>query len=278
LAGSLLLAGLPAVAPAQGHGPIYGLSTPTLGAGGWSLDLGTMGRRTPSGEWMAMFRPMLSYGITEDVQLSVSVPVPLRTPAAPRPERVATRMPATRDVEVLGAWRFHRSAPSVGSRFETTLYAGLDVPTDEARRGAETAPGLVGALVTGYASRSVYVWVGGLGRRYRSAGPVGGDRPGDLAMASLVVGYRPPAFRHDYPRPDWRVFLEVVGEVSGRDRVGGVRQPDTGGRQLYVGPTLLGLFGSWGVSGGPLFPVYRRLNGGRRGDSVRLAFDLIFWF
>ena len=29
---------------AQGHGPVYGLSTPTLGRGGWSLDVAGMGR------------------------------------------------------------------------------------------------------------------------------------------------------------------------------------------------------------------------------------------
>lgn len=276
-ASTVALATAPARAWSQGHGPIYGLSTPTLGAGAWSLDLGTMGRRT-GGEWMAMFRPMLSYGITEDLQASLSLPMPLRTPQEARPARSTTRMPATPDVELLLGWRFHRDGTAIGTRFESTMYLGFDYPTDGTRRGVRTSPGLVGALVSGYASRSVYLWIGGLGRRYMTPSGPTADHPGDLGMASLVVGYRPPPFQRDYPHPDWRVFVELVGEVSSRDVIGGVRQPDTGGSQLFLGPTVLGLFGSWGISGGPVFPVYRRLNGNRAGDSVRLALDLIFWF
>lgn len=36
----------------------------------------------------------------------------------------------------------------------------------------------------------------------------------DLAMYSIVVGYRPKPFRKGYPSPDWRVFVEVVGELN----------------------------------------------------------------
>jgi hypothetical protein len=47
---------------------------------------------------------------------------------------------------------------------------------------------------------------------------------------------------------------------------------------LFVGPTLLGLYSGWGVSGGPLFPAYRQLNGNQPREKVRLALDVIFWF
>lgn len=57
----------------QGHGPVFGLSTPTIGRGGWSLDFTAMGRNTTTGA-LAMLRPMLSYGLTEDVQLSLVPP------------------------------------------------------------------------------------------------------------------------------------------------------------------------------------------------------------
>src|SRR5712692_582243 len=48
---------------ASGHGPVFGLATPTNPKNGWSLDLGFMGRngQVDSG---AMFRGMLGYGIT----------------------------------------------------------------------------------------------------------------------------------------------------------------------------------------------------------------------
>jgi len=42
------------------------------------------------------------------VQLSVSVPVPLGTAERMMPARGTTRMPASRDLEALLAWRFQR--------------------------------------------------------------------------------------------------------------------------------------------------------------------------
>jgi hypothetical protein len=35
----------------------------------------------------------------------------------------------------------------------------------------------------------------------------------------MVLGYRPTFFRKDYPRPDWRLFLEAVGERSAADEI-----------------------------------------------------------
>jgi hypothetical protein len=271
--------GVPASrADAQGHGPVYGLSTPTLRKGGWSLDAGFMGRVMGEHE-MVMLRPMLSYGITEDLQFSASLPVPVYTSQGMMPTRIAARMPAAPDVELTLGWRFQKRELGVGSRFESTTYLAFDYPTDAMRGGLRMVPGVAAALATGYVSRSVYAWVGGMYRRYVT--PVGptADHAGDLAMYSLVIGYRPTAFQHrDYPHADWRLFVEAVGEVAARDVAAGVERSTSGGHRLFVGPTLLGLYGGWGVSGGPLFPVYQQLNGEQPRDKVRLALDFIFWF
>ena len=273
----LVAAGAPGDARAQGHGPVFALSTPTLRKNGWSLDAGFMGQAV-AGEEMAMFRPMLSYGITENLQLSASVPISIRGDDGMTSSRVATRMPATPDAEVTLGWRFQRRELGVGSRYETTAYVGAGYPTDATRGGVETAPGATAALSTGYVSRTVYMWAGGMVRRYAGSGGAAPDRGGDLAMYTVAWGWRPPAFQHDYPHADWRLFVEAVGEVAGRDRVRGVRRESSGGHQLFVGPTLLGLYGGWGVSGGPLFPVYRRVNGAQPREKVRVALDFIAWF
>jgi hypothetical protein len=227
---------------------------------------------------MAMFRPMVSYGVTEDLQLSTSFPLPIYSSQGMMPARVATRMPASPDVELTLGWRFNKRELGIGSRFESTTFLTLAYPTDATRMGLQTSPGVAAALTTGYVSRTVYAWVGGMYRRYVT--PVGrtADHPGDLAMYSVVLGYRPPAFQHDYPHADWRLFVEAVGEVAARDVAAGIERPASGGHGLFVGPTLLGLYGGWGISGGPLFPVYQRLNGAQPREKVRVALDLIFWF
>lgn len=266
----------PGSAAAAGHGPVYGLATPTLGKGSFSLDVAVMGKLGERDA--AMARPMLAYGITADLQASLSLPMPLHVPIGAPPARMMALMPANRDVELLLGWRFQRTGPAIGARYESTAYLGLLYPTDSVRAGVRTAPGLYGAAVTGYASRAVYAWAGALYRRYMTPAGEAADHPGDLAMYSLVLGYRPGLFRQDYPRPDWRVFVELVGEHAARDRRGGATLPDSGGRQLFVGPTLLGLYGNWGISGGPLFRVHGQLNGAQPQDKVRVALNFSYWF
>jgi len=227
---------------------------------------------------MVMFRPMVSYGITEHVQLSASLPVPVYTSQGMAPARIATRMPASPDIEFTMGWRFQARELGIGSRYESTAYLALDYPTDATRMALRTAPGVMGALATGYVSRSLYAWAGGLYRRYVT--PIGAtaDHTGDVAMVSAVLGLRPPSMQYEYPHADWRLFIEGVGEITQRSVAAGVPVVSTGGHQYFVGPTLLGLYGGWGVSGGPLFPVYQQLNGAQRRDKVRLALDVVTWF
>jgi hypothetical protein len=272
----LPLAPVPASGLSQGHGPIYGLSTPTLGKGGWSVDAAFMGRFLEDGSAI-MTRPMVSYGVTEDLQASMSFPIPLHRDEGTPPIRGLTRMPMTEDIQAMLGWRFHRDAPGVGARWESTAWLAFEYPTDDIRSDIETASGLYGAAVTGYASRSWYVWAGGAYRRHMASSGPNEDRLGDTSMASLVVGYRPPAFRGDYPSADWRGFLELVGEWTGRDTVTGRPMDDTGGRQVFLGLTLLGLYGSWGISGGPAIPVYQSSNGDAPRERLRTAVNFTFW-
>jgi len=264
-------------AEATGHGPVYGLATPTLGKGGWSLDVSVMDREVNDTS-SAMLRPLLSYGITEDLQASVSLPMPLYMPSGLPSARMMAMMPSSKDVELLLGWRFHRRGSAVGTRVESTAYVGFDYPVDFVRAGVRTAPGLYGSVVTGYASRSFYVWGGGLYRRYMGTPGAAAERPGDVGLYSLVVGYRPTAFRKELPHADWRVFVEALGEHVGKDHLAGAPLPNTGGRQFFVGPTVLGLYGSWGISGGPLFRVAGRPNGPAKGDRVRMVVNYTYWF
>lgn len=263
-------------AAARGHGPTYGLATPTLGRGGLSVDVSGMYRRTAAGS-PAMLRAMLGYGITEDFQVSASIPVPLRVEASVTPTRTMAMMSAAPDVEVEAAWRFHRRDTGVGTRRESTAYAGVGYPTDSARAGIPTAPTVFAGAATGAVSRSFYAWVGTMVQRTMTPSGPAENRPGDLALWSLVVGYRPCAFRRELPHPDWRIFLEVIGEHRTRDEVGGREVPGTGGRQILVAPTVLGLYGSWGISGGPAIPVSRDLREAEPRERARFVLNVTYW-
>src|SRR5215472_8164937 len=63
---------------ASGHGPVFGAATPTLGKGGWSFDQAWMGQvMDRPADTSALLRSMISFGVTEKLQISGSLPVPL---------------------------------------------------------------------------------------------------------------------------------------------------------------------------------------------------------
>ena len=114
----------------SGHGPAFGLATPTNPKGGWSADLSLMSRlgETRDG-WM--MRGGLGYGITRDLKISLSAPVVFQREVLP-PGRFAGFMPMGGDVEVLSTWRFHRQNTGVGQRWESAVIGGLLVDGPQA--------------------------------------------------------------------------------------------------------------------------------------------------
>lgn len=275
LAGAL--AGFPHTVQASGHGPVFGLTTPTNAAGGWALDLGFMGRSGEDDNG-AMTRAMLTYGFTEDLQLSVSGPL-VFTSAPFSPARGTAMMPGTGDFEAIGAWRFHRQGRAIGTRVESTAYGGLIVPGLQKPAGMarelRRAPGFYTAVASGFASRSHYVW-GGIG--YTRFAERDGDQRPDILSYSAVWGYRPPPLRKEYPHWDWRWFVEMTGEKAGNLRRADVEHAGTGGHQILLGPTALGIFKNYAIEGGVQFPVYRDVGANVRRERVRYAVNVSYFF
>ena len=268
---------LPSVARANEHGPVFGLATPTNVKGGWSLDVGTMDR-VGSGSSGAMTRAMLTYGITQDLQISLSAPAVFSS-APLLPARETAMMPANGDFEALGAWRFQRRDIDVGSRFETTAYFGLIVPGPQTPPGIlgelHRAPGAVAMIATGYASRKNYLWVG-IGATHFAESH--GDRRPGMLMYSAVWAYRPKPLRKNYPHWDGRFFVEMTGEDSGHVLHDGMSVPGTTGQQIFLGPTTLWLYKNYGIEGGVQFPVYQDTGSAFQRERVRVAVDFSYFF
>jgi hypothetical protein len=265
------------VAQANEHGPVFGLATPTNVKGGWSLDIGTMARIGSQSSGI-MTRAMLTYGITGDLQISVSGPVVFS--AAPLlPARVTAMMPASSDFEALGAWRFQRRDFGVGSRLETTAYFGLIVPGFPTPPGVlgqlHKASGAIGMIATGYASRKNYLWVGIGGTHFAESQ---GDRRPGLLSYSAVWGYRPKPLRKDYPHWDGRFFIEMNGEDAGHVVHNGASVSGTSGQQIFLGPTTLWLYKKYGIEGGVQFPVYQNTGPVFQRERFRAAVDFSYFF
>jgi len=113
---------MPVYSMAAGHGPVFGLATPTNSQGEYSFDFGMYGRSSSSGS-QESFRALIGYGFTPHLTLSFTAPAVVGDATLP-----PTRIQPGTDFESILAWRFHHNATKIGTRFESTAFAGLVVP------------------------------------------------------------------------------------------------------------------------------------------------------
>lgn len=259
---------------AQGHGPIYGLQTPTLAKGGINMNAAGMSIATED-EASYMLRYTFFYGITEDLQVTLTTPTVIeRLENAPR-TRGNSMMPSNGDIEAALWYRFFSNAFGVGKRFESTAILGVSAPTEDVRGQVNVGNSIHGAISIGYASRTWYAWVGG---GYQYYFEKNNEQLGDLPYASAVVGYRPDIFMGDYPKPDWRIFIESLAEFPGDNKVNGqFFSTDERSKKVLVGPSFLGLYGAWGISFGALFPVVQDLIPNTPREKYRVSLNISYW-
>lgn len=261
------------VLTAADHGPVFGLATPTNPKGGWSFDLGLNGR----GSTASALEAELSYGLTQNLKLAVSGPVVIQADPFPM-SSVTTNTPISGDFSGLAWWRFQRK-DFAGKRVESTAVAGVLAPGPQSEagiyRGLHSGLGYLVGGVTGVASRSQYVWAGASYQRYAADR---GDRRPELLTYTAVYGYRPLSWRTDYPRWDWRIFGEFTGERTGSLRRGHAVVADTGARQMFFGPSVLGVYRAIGIEGGIQFPVYRDAGRLYPREPYRFAVNFAYFF
>ena len=258
---------------ASGHGPVFGAATPTLGRGGWSVDQAWTLRSGDEEQRHQMLKTMLSFGLTENLQLSGSFPLAMDDGRL-APARMMSAMSSDRELEALTAYRFQRRPVGIGGRQESTFYVGGTAPFDRRRNGVAAGPSVEAGISTGYASRAHYVWVGGAVQHFLERD---GDRLGDSRLVTAVYGYRPPALRTEAGKPDLRFFVEVTAEDRGPARHGAM---DIGSRArtVFVGPTSLLLYKAIGVEAGVLFPAYQRVDASSVEERVRVAVNFAYFF
>ena len=272
----IVLAAMFTVAPsltAADHGPVFGLATPTNPKGGWSFDLGVNGR----GGSASNLEAELTYGLTPNLKLAVSGPLVFQPDPYPR-SSVTTNTPISGDFSGLAWWRFQKK-DFAGKRVESTAVAGVLVPGPQREtglyRGLNSGPGYLVGGVTGVASRSQYVWAGASYQRY--AGSKGDRRP-DLLSYTAVYGYRPLSWRTDYPRWDWRVFGEFTGERTGSLQRQNFELPGSRAKQMFLGPSLLGVYRAIGIEAGIQFPIYRDAGPLYPRERYRFAVNFAYFF
>jgi hypothetical protein len=263
--------GAPALASASGHGPLFGLATPTNSQGEWSFDEGIFGRSAGDGI-QASARTLLGYGITPHLTLFLTLPVVIASATLP-----PARIQPGADFDSTFAWRFQHRATKVGTRIESTAFASFVVPGPqsgfEGVANTANAPGLMLGAVTGTASRSNYLWLGGT---YTQFFEHNGDRRPAVLSYSVVYGYRPPKWRKPPDKWDWRLFAELVGERSEDFLQANSRVAGTQANQLFLGPSALGIYRNYTLSFGAQRPIYQDVGSRFIKERVRFAINFSY--
>ena len=253
---------------AEGHGPLFGVATPTNSKGEWSFDSGVFGRVNDQGTQSSL-RELIGYGFTPHVSLFVTAPAVVGDLLL-----APTRIQPGADFDATLRWRFQHRATKIGTRIESTLFAGLAVPGPQAgfrNFAVSHTPGTMFGAVTGTASRSHYLWLGATFTKFYERS---GAKQPDVFDYSLVYGYRPPKWRRSPDKWDWRLFAELIGERSGTLVQGGANVPRTEANQLFAGPSLLGIYRNYTIGFGAQAPIYR--SGGAQYPRERARFAVNF--
>ena len=73
------------------------------------------------------------------------------------------------------------------------------------------------------------------------------------------------------------MFAELIGEHDGPLRRSGLVMPGSDANQVFLGPTVLGIYKTFAISGGAQFPVYRDSGSMFAKERVRLAINVSYF-
>ena len=156
------------------------------------------------------------------------------------------------------------------------VFGGVIYPADQfgALEFIDKTPGFQFGGCTGWLSRRQYFWVGG---SYTIFSESNGDKRPNLFFYSVAWGFRPDAWRKEYPAWDWRMFVEATGEAFGDLQFDHKRLTDTDEHQLLVGPAILGQYKRIAIESGFQFAVYRN-TGLKTGERFRFGVTGVYYF
>ncbi len=147
--------------------------------------------------------------------------------------------------------------------FRIAAKAGIKLPTGDENRSPALGSGSTDyffSTVAGWIKKRTGLYLEGIYQLNASSGQV---NYGDGFTVNLALGYRLlPRVYETYPSPQLNGFLEFSGSLSGRDRIAGVENPNSGGTLLLISPGLQFIGGRrWLVEASFQLPIVNEPNG-----------------
>jgi len=102
---------------------------------------------------------------------------------------------------------------------------------------------------------------------------------GSRFESTVLISFSYPLYQQQgniptrpYPKPDWRIFLETFIEhtTPSRTTTGHLTPATT---RWLAGPSVLGLYGKWGIAFGLLLPIHQQ----PVEENSRFLLNLSYW-
>lgn len=266
--GICLFTGVFMVHPVYAHEPVFGLGPETIYKGGLGMET-EVEYEEGGDERKAAVHYELLYGLREEVALTLKLPYLL--------EKKEGRETSSGfgDSVLRAKYQFYKK-DSLGAQDKVTVLGGIKFPTGDEDKSPRLGTGSVDYLLgitAGHESRKWY-YFGAL--RYWFNSEDGGRENGDVFLYDFALGLRP--VKRKYREPDLVLLLELSGEHANKDEIDGVKNSNSGGDTIYLGPTFLWSYRNWMLKGGIQLPVLQDLNGRREEMDFRsvLAVEVHF--
>jgi DNA-binding transcriptional MerR regulator len=253
---------------AHAHEPVFSLGPETIYKGGLGFETEFEYEEGDTDKEIALHYELL-YGITEDWSVTLDIPQILD-----KKEGVLSSE-GLGDIDLRTKYQLYRK-DSLGAQDKVALIYGLELPTGDEKDNPPLGSGSYDHLFGLSAGHESITWYYFLTGRYVLNADAGALDKGDRLLFDGAVGLRP--WLRSYKSWDLVVLLESSYIYAEKDVKNGAGLSNTGGQELFLGPTFLWSIRNLMVKGGIQFPIWQDLNGSQDKRDFRSQIALEYHF
>ncbi|VAX31268.1 hypothetical protein MNBD_NITROSPIRAE01-441 [hydrothermal vent metagenome] len=268
---------VPSVASA--HEPLFSIGPHTLYKGGIGIELEAelLSKSTllqngteiedPKNQVVTrrLFPIEIIYGLTSNWSVTARIPIVYRRlEKSVSGQKTKMSSEGLGDIVLRSKYRFWRR-DSLGVQESAALVFGLKLPTGDDQGPlplGSGSPDLLFGVTAGHEGRRLYLF-GDL--RYKLNTEANDRKEGDTFFYDAAIGFRP--ILTDYYRPDLVLLLEMNAEIAQKDTQSGIKNVNSGGETIWLGPNFLLSYRNLMLKGGVRFPIVQDLNGTQLGSD-----------
>ncbi len=236
---------------AHAHEPVFSLGPETIYKDGVGVETEFEYEEGGTDKETSLHYELL-YGVTENWAVTLEVPQVLDQ------KETGMSSEGLGDMAVRSKYQIFKR-DTLGAQDKLTLLYGLKFPTGDKNKTPPLGSGSYDHLFGLSAGHESIKWYRFATVRYVLRPDAGVLDKGDRLMLDVAAGLRP--WLRPYKSWDLVMLLEGSYITTWKDLKNGAALSNSGGQELFLGPTFLWSIRNWMFKGGIQFPILQDLNG-----------------